>query len=50
MADEPPAGDHHPQIDGEELLDLGERLLAAAKDAAASGLLGYGLLIGRVPV
>lgn len=33
----------------EKLLDLGERLLATAKEAAGDGLLGYGLFIARIP-
>lgn len=34
----------------ESLLDVGERLLATAKEVVADGLLGYGLFIARIPV
>jgi SAM-dependent methyltransferase len=34
----------------ESLLDLGERLLATAKEAVGDGRLGYGLFIARIPV
>jgi hypothetical protein len=34
----------------ESLFDLGERLLATAKEAVGDGILGYGLFIARIPV
>lgn len=33
----------------ESLLDLGERLLATAKEEVGNGVLGYGLFIARIP-
>jgi len=33
----------------ESLLDLGERLLATAKETVGDGLLGYGLFVARIP-